>query len=317
MTAPLEQVPPGEAAAVADLVALQRRLMDPARPQRGQHAKGHGLVRGTFAVRADVPGDLRVGLFAAPAQFDCWVRFSSGFAADDRQPDVHGAGVKVLHPAGEHDLLLVDHEVFFAADVRRAVGVFSRHVELLMSGVSPEEHDRLLAADYPVEAPLLAAFVRQADPSPLESRYFSGTPYALGGRAVKYQLLPRPENRAATRTPADSPDFLRLAMAGHLAASPAAFDFCVQPQRDPTADPVEDPTKAWGGPAVPVAVLTLPPQTFDTPEREALAGALAFSPWHAPEEHRPLGGINRGRRPVYEMSWNARRPSAPLPGGSA
>ena len=76
----------------------------------------------------------------------------------------------------------------------RAVGVFSRHIELLMSGVSAAEHDRLLVAEYPVEAVLLGKFVRPADPSPLESRYFSGTPYALGDRAVKYQLLPRPEN---------------------------------------------------------------------------------------------------------------------------
>ena len=88
MSTPLEQVPPDEAAAIADLVALQRRLMDPQKPQRGQHAKGHGLVRGTFAVRGDVPDAMRVGLFATPASYDCWVRFSNGFSADDRQPDV-------------------------------------------------------------------------------------------------------------------------------------------------------------------------------------------------------------------------------------
>lgn len=308
MSTPLEHVPPGEAAAIADLVALQRKLMDPAHPRRGQHAKGHGLVRGTFAVRADVPAELRIGLFAAPESFDCWVRFSNGFSEDDRLPDVHGIGVKVLHPAGDHDFLLVDHEVFFAADVRRAVGVFGRHVELLASGVSPAEHDRQLVAAYPVEAVLLGQFVRPADPSPLEPRYFSGTPSALGERAVKYQLLPRPENHGASRTPPDSPNLLRAGLAAHLAASPAAFDFCVQPQRDPTTDPVEDPTVAWGGPAIPVAVLTIPPQAFDTPEREAQADALSFSPWHVPPEHRPLGGINRGRRPVYEMSWDARRP---------
>jgi hypothetical protein len=309
MTTPLEQVPPDEAAAIADLVALQRRLLDPKRPRRGQHAKGHGLVRGTFAVRADVPEPLRVGSFATPASYDCWVRFSNGFADDDRQPDVHGIGIKVLHPTAEHDFLLVDHDVFFAADVRRAVGVFSRHVELLASGVSPAEHDRLLVAEYPVEAVLLAGFVRPADPSPLESQYFSGTPYALGTAALKYQLLPRPENRAASRTSPNSPDFLRSALATHLATSAAAFDFCVQPQRDPVAEPVEDPTVRWTGPATPVAVLTIPPQVFDTAEREARADALSFSPWHAPAEHRPLGGINRGRKPVYELSWGARRPT--------
>ncbi len=305
---PLEQVPPDEAAAIADLVALQSRLGVPARPRRGQHAKGHGLVSGTFTVRADVPPPLRVGLFAAPNSFACWVRFSNGFAEDDRLPDVHGIGIKLLAPpAADHDFLLVDHETFFAADVRRTVGVFSRHVELLAFGVSPAEHDRLLAAEYPVEAVLLGGFVCPADPSPLEPRYFSGTPYALGDRAVKYQLVPRSENLAVQRTSPDTPDFLRAALAAHLSARSATFDFCVQPQRDPVSDPVEDPTVAWGGDAVPVAVLTLPVQEFDTAEREALADALAFSLWHAPAEHRPLGGINRGRKAVYEMSATARR----------
>ena len=316
----LERVPPGEDAAIADLVTLQRKLMDPAHPQRGQHAKGHGLC--AWNIRHSgrcAAGALRCGLFSRAGSFDCWVRFSNGFSEDDRQPDVHGIAIKVmgLPGAAEQDFLLVDHEVFFAADVRRAVGVFSRHVELLMSGVSAAEHDRLLVAEYPVEALLLGQFVHAADPSPLESRYFSGTPYALGSIAVKYQLQPRPENMAANRTPPDSPNFLRAGLVTYLTSSSAVFDFCIQPQRDATSDPVEDPTVAWAGPVTPVAVLTIPPQQFDTPQREAQADAMSFSLWNALPEHRPSSGINRGRKPVYEMSWEARRPSAKAPGESS
>ncbi len=120
-------------------------------------------------------------------------------------------------------------------------------------------------------------------------------------------MVPRSENLAVQRTSPDTPDFLRAALAAHLSARPATFDFCVQSQHDPVSDPVEDPTVTWGEAAVPVAVLTLPVQEFDTAEREALADALAFSLWHAPAEHRPLGGINRGRKAVYEMSATARR----------
>jgi hypothetical protein len=52
-------------------------------------------------------------------------------------------------------------------------------------------------------------------------------------------------------------------------------------------------------PFVRVATLTVPRQDFRTPERAALAEALAFSPAHALLEHRPIGSINRVRMRVY------------------
>jgi prostaglandin-endoperoxide synthase 2 len=67
--------------------------------------------------------------------------------------------------------------------------------------------------------------------------------------------------------------------------------------------PVEDPTIEWreqDAPFVPVARLTIPRQGFDTPERRAFGTNLSFTPWHGLDAHRPLGGINRVRRVVYE-----------------
>ena len=51
---------------------------------------------------------------------------------------------------------------------------------------------------------------------------------------------------------------------------------------------------------MPVADLTIARQVFDTPERIAFGEGLSFSPWHGLDAHRPLGGINRVRRTVYE-----------------
>jgi hypothetical protein len=58
-----------------------------------------------------------------------------------------------------------------------------------------------------------------------------------------------------------------------------------------------------------VATLTIAAQDVDSPEGRALAAqceAMAFSPWNALAEHRPLGGINRLRRAVY-LASQARR----------
>jgi hypothetical protein len=67
--------------------------------------------------------------------------------------------------------------------------------------------------------------------------------------------------------------------------------------------PVEDPTVRWKesqSPFVPVADIHIPSQEFDTPARNAFCENLSFNPWHAIEDHRPLGGLNRIRKAVYE-----------------
>jgi hypothetical protein len=49
-----------------------------------------------------------------------------------------------------------------------------------------------------------------------------------------------------------------------------------------------------------VADVHIPAQQFDTPARNAFCENLSFTPWHAHEDHRPLGGLNRIRKAVYE-----------------
>ena len=78
--------------------------------------------------------------------------------------------------------------------------------------------------------------------------------------------------------------------------------FAVQPRTDPTTQPIEDPTIEWSereAPFVDVAKLRIPRQTFDTPAEQAFCENLSFTPWHAVAAQRPVGGINRVRKPVY------------------
>jgi hypothetical protein len=43
--------------------------------------------------------------------------------------------------------------------------------------------------------------------------------------------------------------------------------------------------------------------------------ALSFDPWHALEEHRPLGNVMRARNHAYRLSTQERS-AAPEPDGS-
>jgi hypothetical protein len=89
--------------------------------------------------------------------------------------------------------------------------------------------------------------------SPLEIKYWSGTPFWLGrangdgGHAVKYSAV----SRLAGRTPPpDHPDdlpddYLTRALVSGLQSQEALFDFRVQLQTDPQAMPVEDASVEW------------------------------------------------------------------------
>jgi hypothetical protein len=50
----------------------------------------------------------------------------------------------------------------------------------------------------------------------------------------------------------------------------------------------------------PVATIDIPAQRFESPEQQKFCEDLSMNPWHAAPEHRPLGGINRVRKVVYE-----------------
>jgi hypothetical protein len=117
------------AAKIDTIVRLQLALMKGtgAEQQRGQHPKQHGCVKARFEVLADIPDKLKVGLFAKPATYNAYVRFSNGREVDDTKPDVHGMAIKLTGVPGRkvlqseatattHDFILADKPVFFIRD---------------------------------------------------------------------------------------------------------------------------------------------------------------------------------------------------------
>jgi hypothetical protein len=87
--------------------------------------------------------------------------------------------------------------------------------------------------------------------------------------------------------------------------------------------PVETPMKIWSeeaSPFVKVARIDIPSQSFRSDEQMKFCENLSYTPWHALPEHRPLGGINRLRKVVYETisterhKLNGVRPQEPVAG---
>lgn len=295
-----EYPPEGESAAIDELRALHLKVhrVQPGPSHRGEHPKQHAGLWATFRVEPDIPGPMRVGLFATPRSYTALVRFSNGRGPDDRKPEVHAMAVKVLVPDGQgpprvQDFIVADHAVFFARNVQHVL-------EFLVATVKGTPVPELAATAYPK----LVGFSSVATTSLLGMTYWSQTPYKLGEGAVKYLVTPSPGDASEAVPLADSPDCLREALVEQLTLRKigARFDFSVNPQTDANAMPVEDPTVEWTSAPVRLATLSIYPQKFDTPEQAAFFENLSWSPWNALPEHAPLGGINRARRFVYEDS---------------
>ncbi len=99
-------------------------------------------------------------------------------------------------------------------------------------------------------------------------------------------------------------NYLREAMIKQLAQHDVVFDFAVQLQIDADAMPIENPSKAWSevlSPFRKVATIRILRQEFDSEAQREFGENLSYSPWHSLPEHRPLGGINRARKVVYQF----------------
>jgi catalase len=89
----------------------------------------------------------------------------------------------------------------------------------------------------------------------------------------------RPCGVASKFVETDTPNFLRKNMQDHLAQGEACFDFLVQLRKHPWEMPIEDPTIEWSeedSPFIPVARITIPVQTFTSPEQLEFCENLSY-----------------------------------------
>ncbi len=317
-----ESVWPGEVAAtrsIADLIsrAIEETYPPEKRPaRRDAHPKAHGCVRARFAVDAVLPENLAQGAFVPGKTYDAWIRFSNGNsdpARADIKGDARGMAIKLMGVPGlkllpeesaaqTQDFIMINHPVFFIDDPQD-------YLKLIERGESSNPLVKMTAPlALGVKGALIArAISRKQIGNPLSTRFWSMVPYRLGDDANKQAIKfsARPCTAPTTDRIPENPDanYLRKAMVDTLAAGDACFDFLVQPRLS-AAMKVEDSKTEWKeseAPFIKVATITIPSQTFDSPEQLEFCENLSFTPWHSLPEHRPLGGVNRVRRTVYEQ----------------
>jgi catalase len=326
----LEQIPPGEAAMTQDVIQTAVRIVDQHREGtrylRDAHAKAHGCVRAEVRVLPDLAQSLRQGVFNEQGKtWQAMIRLSNGNAYPqfDSIRDARGMAIKLLDVPGkqllgdreerrEQDFVMFSHANFFVSDVAE-----------YRQNVAAQADGKKVAAFFPGWDPrtwqirhlfIALATLAPAPDSPTGTTYFSVSPYKFGEANAKFRVMPDPESCPAYALPKqnhDLPNFLRSALNQQLSADrvPACFVLQIQRQDAHKYMPIEDTSIEWreeDSPFETVARITLPPQDFDTPALNLQCDNLSFNPWFGIEAHRPIGGINRLRKAVYEAVSNYR-----------
>jgi hypothetical protein len=309
-----------------DIMALQQEVAAKAGvpPQRGFHAKLHAGLRAEFEVLADLPEYARHGVFGAPQIFPALVRFSNGESAahPDTNKEPRGIAIKLigvpgrkLLPGSENavtqDFLATSHSVTSAVRNVRQFMAFIR--------ASRNRWTMLFTLPYAVGLPEAARIAKalyrtvvRSQVRSMATEQFSGTaPIKLGPYAVKFTVRPA-AGTAPTTNRALTENFLREELAGRLRKADLVLDFLIQFYVDDTRTPIEDTSVLWDAPLLKVAQLRIPSCDLDNPDtnrQSELVNGLSFSPWHATEDHRPLGNVMRARRVAYEASSHLRKHS--------
>jgi hypothetical protein len=313
------------------LLELQRRNAKGGARNRTLHAVAQAGLEAELTVLPDLPPHARVGLFATPATYRAYVRYSNGHgvAEPDRKPAVRGIGVKIvgvpgrklipgLEDAKTQDFLMINSRATLFRNADEFVG-------FIVASASPVRLLPWLLKNFGFGRSV--RFMRQLlrklsapVPSLATTMYHTALPLKFGAYAVHALLAPHAQDAPGAK-PGKAPDYLRTELEARLAQGPVSYDLRVQFFRDDERTPIEDPSREWSeedAPPVTLARLTLPKQDPSSPRGRrvaALCERMSFDPWHTTEDFRPLGNMMRARSPAYRVS-TGERGTAPEPDGT-
>ena len=296
---------------------------------RTVHAKSHGYVIGELEVTAEIPSLYAHGLFATPGRYPVVMRFSTtpGDLLSDKVSTPRGVAIKVVGVHGSRvsnsegdstqDFILVDGPTFSAPTAKK----FVKNLKLLAATTDrmPRTKNALSAALRGAESLLEktgheSASLKSMGGHPathiLGETFFSQVPLLYGPYIAKVALVPV---AAALTAHTDEhielsghDDALREAVLRHFASAGGEWELRVQLCTNLDTMPVEDASVEWPqdeSPYVTVGRVSAQPQSTWSQQRvAAIEDGMSFSPWHALAAHRPLGSVNRVRKPVYEAA---------------
>lgn len=319
-----ESIADDEAAMTRDIIQTAVRIVDQHREStrylRDAHAKAHGCVKAEVQVLPELPGELRQGVFSEPGKtWQATMRLSNGNAYPqfDSIRDARGMAIKLFDVPGkqllsdrqgqsEQDFVMFSHPNFFVSNVAE-----------YRQNVAAQADGKKMLAFFPGWDPrkwqvrhlfIALATLAPAPSSPTRTTYFSVSPYKFGEANGKFRVMPDPDNCPAYNLPEQNrklPNFLRNALNQQLSTDrvPACFALQIQRQDANKYMPIEDTSIEWresDAPFETVARIKVPAQDFDTPALNLQCDNQSFNPWFGIEAHRPIGGINRLRKAVYE-----------------
>jgi hypothetical protein len=302
----------------AVISAFQRKAAATKAPSRGLHAKGNLGAEAELEVLGDIAADARIGMFAEPRTYRALVRYSNGAPRRqvDKKPDVRGIAVKVFGVAGTKVIPGMEDATTQDFLAIRTPSTPVRDAEEFIKLVRAAQSPVLLPFKLIGSLGLRRALqvIRAAlkgfkvPTAPLAATtYYSALPIAFGPYAVQYVF--RPHDALSLTTGGELGDEL----AARLRTAPVIYDLCVKFFVDAATTPIEDASVEWKGDLVPIARLTLPAQDTQSPRGVKIRDTveqLAFDPWHARTDLRPLGNMMRARNHAYRASTQARKAAA-------
>ncbi|MFC7734474.1 catalase family protein [Roseomonas sp. GCM10028921] len=306
---------------------VETTLEDYGYPVRSVHAKSHGFLRGEIEVLGGLPPAYAQGLFYRPGRLPA-MRFSTnpGDLLEDSVSVPRGLALKVVGVEGERlpgaegqateDFVMANAPAF-AATVKVFFGIAQMLAKTtdMPQGLNKAVSAVLRGTEAAIEAVGgKSATVMQLGGHPnthvLSETFYSQTPYRHGDFIAKYSIAPvSPALGALTGRKMEvpgRPEALCEEVTDFFAAHEGEWELRAQLLIDPGAMPVEDASLQWpekASPYLALASITIRRQPALNEERSrAVDLGMSFSPWHGLASHRPLGSINRARKPAYEMS---------------
>ncbi len=324
---PLSGNPPGTPATTYP-TATSANAVQPYR--RDVHAKTYGCVKATFQVLKNLDPKYTQGVFANAGndagKYEAWIRYSSGSTLVQRDGvrDARGMAIKLMGVPGRklmeadgvphaetQDFVMMNATQFFILNLPEYL-VFTQYLGegsnygYFLGGFTPDLPEKNwsklfnFSSYHPREMMLALKTLKPPPDSLLDIQYYGVSAYKLGAEnVVKYSARPC-EGAKAADVDRSGPNFLRDEMTQHLKERDACFEFMVQLQVPGKNMPVEDTTVEWtesDSPFVPVARIEIPKQSFV--ENQETCENLSYNPWHSLPAHKPLGVMNRIRKPLY------------------
>ncbi|WP_268800455.1 catalase family protein [Pseudomonas huanghezhanensis] len=329
-----EQIPEDEAQTSQELVdamhtILETTYQDSGHAIRSVHAKAHGLLRGTIHVLEGLAPTLAQGAFAKPGSLPVAMRFSTnpGDILDDEVSTPRGLAIKIVGVEGDRlpgmeglvtqDFVMQNANAFTAPDpkaflktlkmlakttdkmpgTKKAMSAVLRGIESAVEAVGGESGTLKSLGGHPLTHILGETFN-------------TVVPLLYGPYYAKISVVPvSPNLTELTDKKIDldgKPDGLREAVQAFFANNDATWEVRVQLATDLEKMPIEDASVAWPeelSPFITVARIEVPRQgSWTESRRQEIDEGMSFSPWHGLAAHRPLGGVNRVRKPSYQHS---------------